>query len=60
MTSEQISEDHYEGMTYEQAWADYHERHPEVLSNWGEQNGRWPNDHIPADILAVNASDNDT
>lgn len=25
-----------------QAWAWYFDRHPEVVANWGHQNGRWP------------------
>lgn len=48
-----ISTDHYEGMSREEAWADYHERHPEVIASWGERNGRWPKDNIPATILVL-------
>lgn len=46
-----IGPDHYEGMTFEEAWADYFERHPDTLAVWGQQNGRWPNDHVPANII---------
>lgn len=40
----------YDGMTKEEAWEDYHRRHPEVLASWGEQNGRMPNDDIIGEI----------
>jgi len=45
-----LSDDYYDGMTFEEAWQDYFERHPEVLANWGHQNGYFPNDNIKGEF----------
>lgn len=44
-------DDRYAGMTRDEAWADYFHRNPDVLANWGHQNGRWPNDDVITNVL---------
>lgn len=50
MEAEELRFDSLDGMTREEAWADYFAKHPEVLASWAHQNGYWPYGYTPDGI----------